>query len=246
MYVFVPWYYAGIDFVYITYEKWFQQWNLISWGEVFGICLWENISFVERYNKERFPPCKVENIQKSFFSENAIKLIHRMVEERFTTYKKVIPLFLPKQRNKYLNLSLNVDAKPKNILSDKFFYKNWFFTKDSKKQNWQQLFVFPDLWTLYNSFENSYLQQDWVKILYSSMTDKQKMTTYNDIKSWNINTLLATSSEIFQDWYDLQHIFFVDPYKWYYESFQDPRYKISDVLNKIAEIYGIQVQESYS
>ncbi len=239
MYIFVSWYYAGIDFVYITYEQWFSEWDLIAWWDVFGICLWENISFIERYDKERFPPCEVKNIKKSFFSMQAMQLIHRMVSEWFTTYKKVIPLFLPKQGIKYLDIESNIDK----WLSPIFEYDKWFFTETIKKRNWQQLFVFPDLRTLYNSFEESFLKDKWVKILYSSMTDRQKMIAHNDIKVWKIHTLLSTPSEIFQDWDNLQYISFVDPYKWYYSSFQDPRYKVWDVLGKIGETYWIQVAE---
>ncbi len=238
MYIYVQWYYSGIDFVRKTYEQGFSEWDLIFWDNIAWICIWDNISFVERYEKERAFPCKQKNIRSGFFSPKTMELIHRMVKERFTTYKKVFPLFIPKNWLKYLDICWEKSNPHCSI----FQYSNWFFEKTKKKRNWQQLFVFPDLRTIKNSFPNSIFEEENVAIIYSSMTDRQKMIISNEIKNWSINTLLATSSEIFQDWKDLKYIYFVDWHKRYYDNFQDPRFKISEVLKKISEIYQAPIE----
>lgn len=78
--------------------------------------------------------------------------------------------------------------------------------------------------------------------LYSSDTDKQK-----DIHRWEIkkgikSVILCTYAELFQDFYDLKKIIFVDPHKRYYASQQDPRYKVADVLAILAQLHDAKIE----
>ena len=89
-------------------------------------------------------------------------------------------------------------------------------------ENSQILVVFPDLWTREN-----YLQADKEAFLLNSLdTVAKKQTNRWKIKQSLSGIIIATGSEIFQDFQNLSDIFFVEPQKWYYASQQDPRYKV--------------------
>jgi hypothetical protein len=57
-----------------------------------------------------------------------------------------------------------------------------------------------------------------------------------------VNLIFASPSEIFQDFYDLKKIIFIDPHKWYYANQQDPRYKVGAVLEEMKNLYGAELE----
>jgi len=56
------------------------------------------------------------------------------------------------------------------------------------------------------------------------------------------SVIICTYAEIFQDFYDLKKIIFVDPHKRYYANQQDPRYKVGEVIEEMKKIYGAEVE----
>ena len=79
-------------------------------------------------------------------------------------------------------------------------------------------------------------------ILLASQTQNQKDVHRWEIKKGIKSVIFCTYAEIFQDFKDLKKIIFVDPHKWYYASQQDPRYKVGEVLKKLAELRGAEVE----
>lgn len=73
-------------------------------------------------------------------------------------------------------------------------------------------------------------------------TQNQKDVHRWEIKRGMKSVIICTYAEIFQDFYDLKKIIFVDPHKRYYASQQDPRYKVGEVLAKFAELYGAELE----
>jgi primosomal protein N' len=106
----------------------------------------------------------------------------------------------------------------------------------SLSPEWQSLIVFPDLRTLMNIIDEKFMSQAWVDTLLSSNTQNQKDKSWRNIKNWNTNIILATHSEIFQDYKNLKKIVIIRPNKRYYANQQDPRYKTLDVVKRLAEI----------
>lgn len=84
--------------------------------------------------------------------------------------------------------------------------------------------------------------ENWIAMLLSGDTEKQKDVHRWEIKKWIKSVILCTYAEIFQDFHNLKKIIFVDPHKRYYSSQQDPRYKVGDVLTKMGELYGAEVE----
>ena len=56
------------------------------------------------------------------------------------------------------------------------------------------------------------------------------------------SVIICTYAEIFQDFYDLKKIIFVDPHKRYYANQQDPRYKVGDVIEEMKKLYNAEVE----
>ena len=80
-------------------------------------------------------------------------------------------------------------------------------------------------------------------ILLASQTQNQKDIHRWEVKKGTKSVILCTYAEIFQDFHDLQKIIWIDPHKRYYANQQDPRYKVGEVLKKMAEIYGAELEE---
>lgn len=106
----------------------------------------------------------------------------------------------------------------------------------------QTLVVFPDLRTLMNLTDEKFISQTWVDTLLSSNTQNQKDKSRRNIKNGNTNIILATHSEIFQNYKDLQKIIIIWPHKRYYANQQDPRYKTLDVVKKLSEIRDCELE----
>ena len=106
---------------------------------------------------------------------------------------------------------------------------------------WQTLIVFPDLRTLINMTDDDFRKQPWVDTLLSTNTQNQKDKSWRNIKLWNTKVIFATHSEIFQNYNNLKKIIIVYPHKRYYANQQDPRYKTLEVVQKMSEIYGCEL-----
>ena len=76
----------------------------------------------------------------------------------------------------------------------------------------------------------------------SSNTQNQKDVHRWEIKKGLKSVIICTYAEIFQDFHNVKKIIFVDPHKWYYAAQQDPRYKVGEVLSKMEELYGAEVE----
>jgi hypothetical protein len=65
------------------------------------------------------------------------------------------------------------------------------------------------------------------------------MNVCSIISQIETQTLLATHSHIFQDRHHLTDITIMDEYSPQYQTYQDPRYNLSAVVEKMKEIYDI-------
>jgi primosomal protein N' len=77
--------------------------------------------------------------------------------------------------------------------------------------------------------------------LLSTNTQNQKDKSWRNIKNGNTQIILATHSEIFQNYKDLTKIIIIRPHKRYYSNQQDPRYKTLEVVKKMAEIWDCKI-----
>jgi primosomal protein N' len=102
--------------------------------------------------------------------------------------------------------------------------------------------VYPDLWTMAMMTDASLHEVSGVLFLHSSDTQAKKDKAFWQIKRGLVSYVLVTHAELFQDFWDLQHIVLVHPYKRYYANQQDPRYKTPDVLSYLAEYWKRTVE----
>lgn len=233
MYLYSFSHYAGIDKVFFIPE-WknnAKTWDLLQKGSDFFLVLGEEISFPELYTTLYTWDINFQNTYPKLFSQASMRLIHRMVYERYSTYKKVIPLFLDEDIEKFLTKAIKSNKK-----NQKAEYHIGKLTIQ-QEWNWQILIIFPDLWTLQN-----YKDSQKPALYVSSLdTQNKKNSNRRKIKSWTEKIIISTGSEIFQDYQNLEHIYLIEPQKRYYASQQDPRYKVVKVAEKLAELHWAEL-----
>jgi primosomal protein N' len=141
-----------------------------------------------------------------------------MVNERFSSYNKCIPLFF------WSNIATVL--KHKKILPD-----------SKKNKSEQHLFLFPSVLSIsqYNQNHDEYSPL----ILTGQSSDVQQAKAYRSLHNNESQLVYATHSKIFQDRNNLKSINIIDEYSPLYQTYQDPRYNIIAVLQKMREIYNI-------
>lgn len=237
MYLYSFYRFAWFDRVFYTDNQEFSSWDLLeAWWEFF-LCLWNNIPFKELYTVT----LKLENISlevyiKNLFSENTVEFLNNIVHNCYTTYKKVIPLFIP-DIEALLKKYIKKQEVPYFSGLKSYDDVYWFSEFTSK---WQQLVVFPDLWLFYNTVSYNVIRE--VQILHWYSTNVQRSNMFWKIKKWKISNIFVTYSKIFQDWKDLRKIVVFSPHRRYYKNQQDPRYDTVELLEILAKIYKIQIE----
>lgn len=208
--------------------------DLLVFGNQYFLALGDNVAFTEQY--EHLEAVKAELVYKEFMTKQTLDLLHRMVETYYTTYKSVIRLFVTNDIEKLLEREGKLKAQSSKL---KAVVQSSNFSLAAEGQT---LIVFPDLWTMFNSTSEQFRESEGVALLSATHTEKQKDVHRWEIKKGMKSVIVCTYAEIFQDFHNLKKIIFTDPHKRYYASQQDPRYKVGDVLAKIAELYGIDIQ----
>jgi len=161
--------------------------------------------------------------------------------------KYILKYDLPQvKRHKKIDISGNYVSEYKDFDCYKNYLKMW--DKDIKVVDYsyfdnftpwkgQNLFVFPDLWSINCFTKNINWKYD---ILNVSWTNLYRYKMFLDIKSWKKKNIITTQAGVFQDWKDLKTIYLFDPYKWYYKNQQNPRYHLQDVVKQIKFFYGVE------
>jgi len=218
--------------------------NLIKYYDDIFLCLWNEISFAEQYTyvydlyKDKI---WFELLCDNFLTKKNISIVNRMVYERYSTYKSVLRYFVSFDIDGLMN-KWKIQKKKTKIQNNEIFIINWNFEISDNILDGQQLIIFPDLWTLFNTVDESILNSKWNVFLNSNDTQNQKDKKRRMIKNWEIKNVFCTHWEMFQDRNDLKKIILIDPYKRYYENQQDPRYSVEKVVKKMWEVYLSQIE----
>lgn len=219
--------------------------DLLVFGNQYFLALGETIVFSEHY--QNLATVQAELVYKKFLTLPTLKLFHWMVETYYTTYKSVVRLFVARDIEKLLQREDKVLGKKWKVKGNVWQSLSSFICPFPVADQWQTLIVFPDLRTMANqSRDIETLRhkniQNGVALLLSGDTENQKDVHRWEIKTWIDSVIVCTYAEIFQDFKNLQKIIFVDPHKRYYASQQDPRYKVGEVIEKMKELCGAEVE----
>ena len=201
--------------IYQSHHK-SQTGDIIFYNHKYYLNLWETLSRPEQWTTPiHFDK---ESIIKWLCTTKTIELLHWMVDERFSSYNKCIPLFFWDD--------INLLLKHKKTAS---------LTKKNKEP--QSLIIFPSVFSLmqYNHNHN----KEEIIILSGQSTNISRAKAYRSMHNNEIQILYATHSQIFQDRYDLKSITIIDEYSPQYQTYQDPRYNINTVIKKMKDIYMI-------
>jgi len=161
----------------------------------------------------------------SFLHDTTLSLVHRMVNERFSSYNKVLPLFVGSDITILLKHKLSPTKNPG--------------TKNQEPGTKQQiLLLFPSIISI-QQYLNDHNDQEQSLILSGSSTLVQKAKGFRALSNGKETSLLATHSQIFQNRNNLTQIKVMDEHSPYYHTFQEPRYTIPLVIEKMRSIYQI-------
>lgn len=173
------------------------------------------------------------------FGAKTLKLIHWMVYRYYTSYKSVINLFAPSIPHYLKHILKAKTFKKKDIqkiaqwnsienLESLTPQSNLKLSHDNKVH--QTLIVFPDILTMmYRCKERDF-------ILTSADGEAKKANYFHDLQIAHKNILFTTSANICMDYHKLTRIICYFPETWYYKYRQDPRIRVPEVLEKMAEI----------
>ena len=136
--------YAWIDRVFTaSFEEKTKQWDLIKIWLDYYLNLWESLSFKENYKYWlNITNQGIEIVYKKFFTKKTVELIHYIVWQYYTTYRKVIPLFVDKDIDKVLRKEISKSVKPRFHNIDIEYLDNQFVMNDDLCDG-QELIVFP-------------------------------------------------------------------------------------------------------
>lgn len=192
------------------------------------LSLGDDISRVEQYTQKVelwLPDAEILLLEPKLLSAYSLQVLHRFTHHRFCSYKKAIPLWI---------------SDPEELAKRKT-------TKKKARKKWakpQALHIYPNLWSLSNH-SSLYSKQEWSVILHSQSTKKQKAEAFWSIKNGDVEALVCTYSQMFQDWHELDQITLYDQHTRYYKSQKDPRYHAVTAAQYIANIYSCQLDMSW-
>lgn len=233
--------FAGIDKVMKVdrTDPWFSIWDLLQSDDEYFLVLGDDISFTEQYTA-CFPKGReLLLVYKWFVSQKYVDRIHWMVTQYYSTYKNVMRYFLSQD----IELLLKKEISKKIPWLRKFQIDPKLFWVNAIAEKGQTLIVYPDLWTMQMMIDSSVKNSPGVLVVSSSDTQAKKDKAFWQVKKGLVKYVLVTHAELFQDFYDLQAVVLVHPYKRYYANQQDPRYKTPEVLSYLADKYNIEIKE---
>ena len=232
MYLFSFKQFAWHDRVFSSSLPVWKAGDLIQCGWDFLLNLWDEISFPELIRTQFTPTSPYEVVYPKFFDQKFLALLHRMVYERYSTYNNVLKYFVSFEISQLLAREEKVKWKNKKLNLD-----NVSIPLNESKQN---LVIIPDNRSRENQLSD-FFSQDLVTHLYSTDTQNRKNQNWREIKKSKTWIIVATQSEVFQPFNNLWTITFIDWYKRYYHNQQDPRYDISQVVEKMQKLRDCEV-----
>ena len=224
MYLFSFKQFAWHDRVFSSNISVWKVGDLIHCEWDFLLNLGDEIAFPELIRTQFSPTSPYEVVYPKFFDEKFLKLLHRMVYQRYTTYNNILKYFVSFEILQLLARETKAKWKRKKLKLD-----NISLPFDESKQN---LVIIPDNRSRGNQLSD-FFSQDFITHLYSTDTQNRKDQNWREIKKSKTWIIVATQSEIFQPFSNLWTITFVDGYKRYYHNQQDPRYNVSEVVKKM-------------
>ena len=232
MYLFSFKQFAWHDRVFSSSLSIWNPGDLVQCWWDFLLNLWSNVAFPELIRTQFSPTSPYKVVYQKFFDKNYLSLLHRMVYKWYSTYNNVLKYFVT------FDIPFLLDRESKV----KWQNKKLDFSKVSIpfSESKQNLVIVPDNRSRENQLSD-FFSQDFVTHLYSMDSQNRKAQNRRKINKSRIWIIVATQSEVFQPFNNLWTITFVDWYKRYYHNQQDPRYNISDVVQKMQELRNCEI-----
>lgn len=228
----------------------FNPWSIYEIDGQRGVCLGEEIALSELIQQKAITPESINLVFESVLSPKSLQTIHWFVNHRYTSYRKVLPMRLGDidQLVKYKKSSRKKRWGEWSIISRS---KSWTFLQRLEysldtKVWWQTLIIFPTVWSLYYHLKDSWrMELNGSVVLHGKLHTSARAKAFRTIKSWAVHTVYATYSQIFWDWNTLQKIILIDQHAWWYKNYQEPRYFLPTVAQKLQSVYGCELIKTW-
>lgn len=207
--------------------------DLIIVGGHYGVVLGSTVSRPCDYTLNQ---TSLHLAESWLLSPQSMRLIHRIVREYYSSYRKVLPLWLTNDIESLLKRKTQTPSSA-SAPWPHLIYSWSSRTRDSDHTPWQQCLIFPDLWTIYSTIPKSIRTHKNVSICSSSMTEKQRNDARRAIKYNKNHIVLSTPAAFFHDRHQLSDMKVIDPHLRYYKNRQNPRYDVSIVIQKYLAIF---------
>ena len=232
MYLFSFKQFARYDRVFHSLFPVWKAGDLIQCGSDFLLNLWDEIAFPELIRTQFMAtsPCKV--VYPWFFDEKFLALLHRMVSQRYSTYNNVMKYFVSFEIQQLLARESKAKINNKKLNLNK--------TSIPFSESKQNLVIIPDNRSRENQL-SEFFSQDSITHLHSTDTQNRKDLHRREIKKSKVGIIVATQSEIFQPFQNLETITLIDGFKRYYHNQQDPRYDVITVANQLQKIRNCKI-----
>ena len=235
---------------YIESNEKYLVWDLLK--------IWDDIFLVKSKVKTWKKIDSNENYIWNLFSENTVLFQEFFANYWYSWYFKVFNLYvhnakyilkydLPKiKKQKNIKIKWIYISEYKNFEKYEDYLKMWDdsikiinykYFDNFKPWKWQNLFIFPDLWSINCFVSNISWKYDLLNV---SWTVLSRYKFFLDVKTWKKKNIITTHAGIFQDWKNLKSIYIFEPYKWYFKNQQNPRYNTADVVKQIKFFYDVE------
>ena len=232
--------FAGSDKIFMIDENIcpYKAGDIIADGESIFLVVGKDICFAEQYRTVYKPYHTFTVVEKKFFSPLQLSILHHVVQTYYSTYKAVMRLFLPPMDIASL-LTYKKSSKKSVYIDIVFDEKQSLFVPTNTQKEGQQLILVPDLRTAHNLLHDDILSDATLR--HSWLSALQMTKIFRWCKQGQVATLITTFGGIFHDRKNLKRIVFIQPHKRYYQHQQDPRYKVAEVMDFIANNTGAEL-----
>lgn len=201
MYLYAFTRYAGHDRVFIADLDDVSEWDLVMRENEYYLVLGDDVSWKEQMSyKLQATSHKLQVVIPWLLSAESMALLHRFVNEWYTTYKNSIPLRIydvediVKRRKKSENRNQKIENKNQKSKEKEVYVKNGELIVGEEKMLGQQLIVFPDIRTLENEVWWSKSEIRWRNMRW----DEKKWDEIKKNETWwemDISQLSALGSQ---------------------------------------------------
>lgn len=238
----------------------FSHWSIYEIEWQWAVCLGDEVAFSELIKPLRNLPKSMNLVFEKVLTHKTLSLVHWFVNHWYTSYHKAMPLWIGDidQLVKYKKISRkkkggewSIECRVHSVAltqreSTDIFSGSLTYSLDTKEV-WQTLIVFPTVWSMFMHLKDTGLMElNGSVVLHGQLHASARSKAFRAIKSWSVHTVYSTYSQVFRDWNNLQKVILIDQHAWWYKNFQEPRYFLPTIVQKMKSILWCEIYTTWA